>query len=83
VLLLDEPTSALDERSKREIEALVLEVVRARSLTCVIITHDLAQAARVATRVLVLDRGRVRRIGPLRDVLRAESEVGRAAYDLG
>lgn len=83
VLLLDEPTSALDERSKREIEALVLEVVRARSLTCVIITHDLAQAARVATRVLVLERGRVRRIGPLRDVLRAEAEEGRAAYDLG
>jgi putative ABC transport system ATP-binding protein len=82
VLLLDEPTSALDDRSKREIEALVLEVVRARALTCVIITHDLAQAARVASRVLVLERGRVRRIGPLREVLREEAEAQRAAYDV-
>lgn len=82
VLLLDEPTSALDDRAKREIEALVLEVVRARGLTCVIITHDLAQAARVASRVLMLERGRARRIGPLRAVLREEAEAQRAAYDV-
>ena len=72
VLLLDEPTSALDDAAKRDIEALLREVVRARALTCVIITHDLAQAARLATRVLVLARGRVQRIGEVREVLRAE-----------
>ncbi|HZZ85136.1 MAG TPA: ATP-binding cassette domain-containing protein [Anaeromyxobacteraceae bacterium] len=72
VLLMDEPTSALDDVSKREIEALVAEVVRARGLTCVVITHDLAQAARVAGRVLVMEAGRVRRIGPVEEVLRAE-----------
>jgi putative ABC transport system ATP-binding protein len=82
VLLLDEPTSALDPRAKREIEALVLEVVRARGLTCVIITHDLAQAARIATRVLELEAGRVRRLGPVREVLREAYEVRGAAYDL-
>jgi putative ABC transport system ATP-binding protein len=82
VLLLDEPTSALDPRAKREVEALVLEVVRARRLTCVVITHDLAQAARIATRVLELEAGRVRRIGPVRDVLREAYEVRGAAYDL-
>ncbi|BDG10723.1 ABC transporter ATP-binding protein [Anaeromyxobacter paludicola] len=73
VLLLDEPTSALDEASKREIERLVAGVVEARGLTCVVITHDLAQAARVAGRVLVLEAGRVRRLGPVEEVLRAES----------
>ncbi len=72
VLLLDEPTSALDEASKREIEALVAGVVRARGLTCLVITHDLAQAARVAGRVLVLEAGRARRVGPGEEVLRAE-----------
>jgi putative ABC transport system ATP-binding protein len=82
VLLLDEPTSALDARSKREIEALLLEVVRARALTCVIITHDLAQAARVATRALVLEQGRARRIGPVKELLAEAYEVRGAAYDL-
>lgn len=72
VLLLDEPTSALDDASKRGIEALVTEVVRARGLTCVVVTHDLAQAARLARRVMVVEAGRVRRVGPLEEVLRAE-----------
>lgn len=75
VLLLDEPTSALDDRSKRDVERLVRDVVAARRLTCIIITHDLAQAARVATDVLELRAGRVERIGPVKEVLRA-------AYDL-
>jgi putative ABC transport system ATP-binding protein len=73
VLLLDEPTSALDEASKHGVEALVTEVARARSLTCVIVTHDMAQAARLATHVLVLEAGRVRRAGPVAEVLGAEA----------
>jgi putative ABC transport system ATP-binding protein len=73
LLLLDEPTSALDEGAKAAFEALLAAVARARSLTCVIVTHDLAQAQRLAARVLVLERGRVRRIGPVEEVLRAES----------
>jgi putative ABC transport system ATP-binding protein len=71
VLLLDEPTSALDEASKRGIEALLREIARARALTCLVITHDLAQAARMANRVLQLAAGRVQRIGDVREVLRA------------
>jgi len=71
ILLLDEPTSALDETAKRGIEALMTQVVRARSLTCVVVTHDLAQAARLARRVLVIEAGRLKRIGPLEEVLGA------------
>jgi len=72
VLLLDEPTSALDEGAKRDVERLIARVVAARRLTCVVITHDLAQAARVAARVLVLRAGRVERAGPVKEILRAE-----------
>jgi putative ABC transport system ATP-binding protein len=72
VLLLDEPTSALDDASKRGIEALVAEVVRVHRLTCVVVTHDLAQAARLARRVMVIEAGGLKRIGPLEEVLRAE-----------
>ena len=72
VLLLDEPTSALDEGAKRDVERLIARVVAARRLTCVVITHDLAQAARVAARALVLRAGRVERAGPVKEILRAE-----------
>jgi len=73
VLLLDEPTSALDDVAKQGIETLIRDVVRARSLTCLIVTHDLAEAARLADRVLVLEAGKVKRIGRLREVLDAEA----------
>jgi putative ABC transport system ATP-binding protein len=71
VLLLDEPTSALDEVAKLEVESLIQNIVRDQRLTCVIVTHDLAQAARVAGRALLFEAGRVTRIGSVREVLHA------------
>ena len=71
VLLLDEPTSALDEASKAGIESLILQIVKAHSLTCVVVTHDRTQAARLATRALVMEAGRIVREGPSREVLNA------------
>lgn len=75
VLLLDEPTSALDERAKRGVEALVKGVVAARGLTCIMITHDLVQAARIATHVLALRAGKLERFDTVREVLRASYDV--------
>jgi len=62
VLLMDEPTSALDEKAKREVEALILRVVARNALTCVIVSHDLAQAARIAGRVMAVRAGRLEKI---------------------
>lgn len=58
VLLLDEPTSALDEVSKQAVESLLSSVVHARHLTCVWVTHDRAQARRVADLAVLLETGR-------------------------
>ncbi|MBV9179843.1 MAG: ATP-binding cassette domain-containing protein [Acidobacteria bacterium] len=68
VLLLDEPTSALDDAVKRDVESLVQRIVIARRLTCLIVTHDLAQARRVAKRVVLLEQGRISRIGSPEEV---------------
>ena len=71
VLLLDEPTSALDDASKREIEALICRIQRRQDLACLIVTHDLAQARRLAKQAMVLERGALRRLGPVTEVLGA------------
>jgi putative ABC transport system ATP-binding protein len=71
VLLLDEPTSALDEASKLGVEALLQEIVRDHKLTCVIVTHDVAQAVRLAERALVMEAGRIVREGTIAEVLHA------------
>ncbi|MCW2779382.1 MAG: transporter [Frankiales bacterium] len=63
VLLLDEPTSALDAVATADVERVVAALV-ADGLTAVLVTHDLAQAARLADDVLVLERGRLVEAGP-------------------
>ena len=71
VLLLDEPTSALDEVAKLEVESSIQNVVRNQGLTCVVVTHDLVQASRLAERALVLKSGRIVRDGLVGEVLHA------------
>jgi putative ABC transport system ATP-binding protein len=71
VLLLDEPTSALDDDAKADVEGLMQQIVRERGVTCVLVTHDMAQAARLAKRALLLEAGRIVRDGPLEEVPRA------------
>jgi len=57
VLLLDEPTSALDPNASESIEALIRTLVP--GLTVVIVTHNLAQARRIADRTIFLNKGRM------------------------
>ncbi len=71
VLLMDEPTSALDEDSKREVETLIRQVIADTHLTCVIVTHDMAQAALLGNRVMLMQSGRAVRIGGVEEVLNA------------
>jgi putative ABC transport system ATP-binding protein len=49
VLLLDEPTSALDAEATAAIEAALLKLGRSGSLSIVLVTHDPAQAERLAS----------------------------------
>lgn len=68
VLLMDEPTSALDEASVRGIEELILGIVQERGVTCVIVTHNRAQAARLAGRTMAMKAGRLVAIGPTGEI---------------
>lgn len=71
VLLLDEPTSALDADTESDVESLILSIIREQRLTCLIVTHDPDQAWRMANRVLVMEQGRLVRLGNPQEVLDA------------
>ena len=68
LLILDEPTSALDVRSKAEIRRDLLRLQLEQPVTTVLITHDPLDAFALATRVLVLEAGRVVQSGSLDEV---------------
>ena len=70
ILLLDEPTSALDEDSARGVEDLVLDIIRERRMTCVIVTHNNTQARRIAERTMIMEDGKLVAVGPTNEVLK-------------
>ena len=81
VLLLDEPTSSLDPVATESIEALIKNL--APALTVVIVTHNLAQASRVADRTIFLNNGRLVEHGETRQVFENPAHEETARYVSG
>jgi putative ABC transport system ATP-binding protein len=48
----------------------VLDIIHERRMTCVIVTHNTAQAHRIADRTMILEAGRLAAVGPTNEVLR-------------
>ncbi|QKG53677.1 ATP-binding cassette domain-containing protein [Hymenobacter sp. BRD67] len=63
LLLLDEPLAALDGPSRQRLQQALADIHREFNLTTLLISHDPAEIARLAHRVVELDLGRVRRVG--------------------
>jgi putative ABC transport system ATP-binding protein len=69
VLLLDEPTSALDEAARASVERTLTGLRERFEISIVLVTHDLAQARRMADWVVRMDEGRVVGQGAASEVL--------------
>jgi phospholipid/cholesterol/gamma-HCH transport system ATP-binding protein len=59
ILLLDEPTAGLDPISSGEIDELVLKLQEEHQLASIVVTHDMVSAKTIATRIALMDKGRV------------------------
>jgi NitT/TauT family transport system ATP-binding protein len=58
VLLLDEPFGALDPGTRAQMHALIKPLWSDLKMTIVMVTHDIKEAFRLATRLIALDRPR-------------------------
>ena len=63
VVLLDEPFGALDALTRLELHRQFLELRKTLGKTLVLVTHDLAEAFRLANRIAVMRGGRILQIG--------------------
>jgi osmoprotectant transport system ATP-binding protein len=70
-VLLDEPFGALDAISRGEAHTALDHVRRELGFTALLVTHDLAEAARLADQVVVMKQGRVEQAGTVHDLQRA------------
>jgi len=71
VILLDEPFGALDAISRAELQTAFDDLRRKLSVTALLVTHDLAEAARLADQVVVMRQGKIEQRGPMSQLVRA------------
>jgi len=81
VLLLDEPTSSLDPTTTEKIERLIRSL--ADRLTVIMVTHDLAQAARIGDRTALFFDGRLVEEGPTEQLFLAPKQAETVRYVSG
>jgi phospholipid/cholesterol/gamma-HCH transport system ATP-binding protein len=59
LLFSDEPTSGLDPIMTAVVDRLTLELTKDAGMTAVVVTHDMTSAFRIATRMIMLGRGKI------------------------
>jgi putrescine transport system ATP-binding protein len=63
VLLLDEPLSALDKKLREKTQFELMDLQYHVGITFIVVTHDQDEAMALATRIAVMDRGKVMQVG--------------------
>jgi len=78
ILLCDEATSALDPETTRGVLALLKDINARYGITIIVITHEMPVIEQIATRLAVLDEGRIVETGRTSEVFAApKSEAAR------
>jgi phosphate transport system ATP-binding protein len=81
VILLDEPTASLDPLSTQKVEELVHQL--RGSVTVIIVTHNMQQAARVSDRTAFMLLGELVDVAPTTEMFTAPSDPRTEAYITG
>jgi putrescine transport system ATP-binding protein len=71
VLLLDEPLAALDKKLRESTQLELMELQRRLGMTFIIVTHDQEEAMTVASRIGVMDAGRLDQVATPRELYEA------------
>lgn len=67
LLFYDEPSAGLDPVTSTAIDELMVDLSRKLQVTSIVVTHEMDSAFRIADRMVMLDQGRVLRIGARKD----------------
>ena len=69
ILLMDEPFGAVDEITRGSLQDEIARIHRETGITILFVTHDIGEALKLGTKVLVMDQGSVQQFAPPREIL--------------
>lgn len=79
ILILDEPTSMLDQEVKESIVELIRQISKTGEFGFLMVTHDIAMAANVCDRLIVMSEGKIMEQGSTEAVMYSpQSEITKA-----
>ena len=82
VLILDEPTAGLDPQGREEVLSLVRDIHASGHCTVVMVSHSMDEVARVATRVVVMNKAEIAIDGTPREVFARSAELREMGLDV-
>ena len=68
VLILDEPTAGLDPKAHKDVLAMVEEVHRRTGNITILVSHNMADIARLSDKIIVVDSGKLVTVGTPKEV---------------
>jgi phospholipid/cholesterol/gamma-HCH transport system ATP-binding protein len=81
LIVYDEPASGLDPLTARLVDELILRTRERFGVTSIVISHDMAQARKLADRVYVLDRGRLAAEGTFEELKAQTGSLAAKFFD--
>jgi osmoprotectant transport system ATP-binding protein len=81
LLLFDEPFGALDPVTRHEMQQQFIQLRKGYNVASVFVTHDLLEALSIATRIAVLDRGKLEVVATPDEFFDVATPVARAFLD--
>ena len=79
ILLMDEPFGAVDEITRGQLQTELHQIYKKTGITVMFVTHDISEALKLGTKVLVMDQGEIQQYAPPKELLHhpADEFVGR------
>lgn len=69
ILLMDEPFSAVDEITRSQLQEEIARIHQQTGITIIFVTHDVKEALRLGTKILVMDKGAVQQYAAPEEIL--------------
>lgn len=70
ILLMDEPFGAVDEITRGQLQEEIKRIHKQTKITVMFVTHDISEALKLSTKVLVMNNGRIEQYGKPTEILK-------------